>query len=57
MIFPKKPQTIMEFRAVIIQTCNEITEDMCRRVINITVRAEETAGREGGHIENLIHTV
>jgi hypothetical protein len=46
----------MELRAVIIQACNEITEDMCHRVINnITVRVEEIAGRNGGHIERLIH--
>jgi hypothetical protein len=38
-IFLKKPETIMELRAVMNQACNEITEDMCRRVIsNITVQ-------------------
>jgi hypothetical protein len=26
--FPKKSQTIMELRALIIQACNEMTEDM-----------------------------
>jgi ribosomal protein L12E/L44/L45/RPP1/RPP2 len=36
----------MELRALIIQACNEITEDMCRQVINnITVRVEEVARR------------
>jgi hypothetical protein len=50
--FQKKLQTIMELRALIIQTCNEMTEDMCRRVINITVRVEEVAS---GHTEHLIH--
>jgi hypothetical protein len=56
IIFPKKPQTIMELRALMIQACNEITEDMCRRVINnITVRVVEVARRNGGHIEHLIH--
>jgi hypothetical protein len=54
-IFLKKPQTIMDLRALIIQACNEITEDMCRRVINITVRVEEVARRNGCHIEHLIH--
>jgi hypothetical protein len=45
----------MELRALIIQACNEITEDMCHRVINdITARVEEVAGRNGGHIEHLI---
>jgi hypothetical protein len=37
-IFAKKQQTIMELRALIIQTCNEITEDVCRWVINTTVQ-------------------
>jgi hypothetical protein len=46
----------MELRALIIQARNERTEDMCRRVINnITVRVEEVAIRNGGHIEHLIH--
>jgi hypothetical protein len=54
--FPKKQQTIMELRALIIQACNEITEDMCHGVINnITVRVEEVARRNGGHIEHLVH--
>jgi hypothetical protein len=52
----KNPQTIMELRALIIQACNQITEDMCRRVIhNITVHVEEVARRNGDHIERLIH--
>jgi hypothetical protein len=39
-----------------IQACNEITEVMCRRVINsITVHVEEVARHNGGHIEHLIH--
>jgi hypothetical protein len=55
-IFPKKPLTITELRALIIQACNEITEDMCRPVINnITVRVEGVARFNGGHIERLIH--
>jgi hypothetical protein len=55
-IFPKKLQTIVELRAAIIQACNEITEDMCRQVINIiTIRVEEVARRNGGHTEHLIH--
>jgi hypothetical protein len=56
-IFPKKPQTVMELKAQIIQACNEITEDMCRRVINsITVHVEKVARHNGGHIEHFIHT-
>jgi hypothetical protein len=52
--FPKKPQKVMELRALIIQACNEITEDMCRRVMNITVHDEEVARRNGGHIDHSI---
>jgi hypothetical protein len=55
-IFLKKPQTVIELRAVIIEACNEITEDMCRQVINnIAVCAEEVARHNGAHIEHLIH--
>jgi hypothetical protein len=54
--FPKKPQTLKELRALIIQACNEITVDMCRRVINIiTINVEETARHNGDHTEHLIH--
>jgi hypothetical protein len=56
MIFLKKPQTIMELRALIIQACNEITENMCCHVINkITVCVEEAVRYNGGHTEYLIH--
>jgi hypothetical protein len=45
----------MELRALIIQACNEMTEGMCRPVINsITVLAKEVARRNGGHTEHLI---
>jgi hypothetical protein len=55
-ILQKKPKTVTDLRALLIQACNGITEDMCRRVINnITVRVEEVASRNGGHIEHLIH--
>jgi hypothetical protein len=54
-IFLKKPQTIMELRALIMQACNDITEDMCHRAISNTVRVEEVARCNGGHIEPLIH--
>jgi hypothetical protein len=53
-IFPKMPQTVLELRAQIIQTCNETTEDMCRRVI-ITIRVEGVARHNGGHIEHVSH--
>jgi hypothetical protein len=54
-ISPKQPQTIMELRALIIQDSNEITEDMCCRVINITVDIQEVVRHNGGHIEHLVH--
>jgi hypothetical protein len=53
-IFLKKPQTMMELRAVIIQACNEITEDMCHLVINNITNCVEVAGCNGGHIEHFI---
>jgi hypothetical protein len=37
----------MELRALIIHSYNEITEDMNRRVINITDRVEEVAKHNG----------
>jgi hypothetical protein len=55
-IFPKKLQTIMESRALIILACNTITEDMWRQGINnITVHVEEVARCNCGHTEHLIH--
>jgi hypothetical protein len=53
--FPKKPETVMELRALITEACNGITEDMCRRVSTSTVRAEEVSRRNGGHTAHLIH--
>jgi hypothetical protein len=41
----------MELRALIIQACSEITEDMWCRVINIIIVCVEGAARHnGGHI-------
>jgi hypothetical protein len=45
----------MELRALIIQACSEVTEHMCRRVINIITARVEVARRNGGHIEHLNH--
>jgi hypothetical protein len=46
----------MELRAPLIQDYNEITVDMCRRVINIiTVRVEEVIRRNDSQIEHLTH--
>jgi hypothetical protein len=49
-IFPKKPQTVMDLRALIIQAWNKRTEDMCCRVINNITDCVEVARRNGGHI-------
>jgi hypothetical protein len=55
-ILQRKPQVLMELRALIIPACSEITEDMCCQVINnITVHVSEVARCNGGHIEHLIH--
>jgi hypothetical protein len=55
-ILSKKPQTVMELRALIIQACNEVTEDMCHGVINnVAVHVEEFDRCNGCHIECLIH--
>ena len=53
-IFPKKPRTVMELRVLIIEACNEITEDLCRVIQNIGVRVEEVARRDGSHIEHVL---
>jgi hypothetical protein len=54
--FPKNPQTIIKLRALIIEVCNEMTEDTCRRVINnTTVHVEGVARFNGGHIEQRIN--
>jgi hypothetical protein len=55
-MFSEEPQKIIELRALIIEACNEMTEDICRRVIrNVTDHVEEAARRNGGHIEHSIH--
>jgi hypothetical protein len=53
--FPKSRKTIMRLRALIIQACSEITEDICRRVTNITVLVKKVPRHNGGHIEHSIH--
>jgi hypothetical protein len=46
----------MELRALSIEACNKITEDISHQVINnITVLVEEVARRNGGPTEHLIH--
>jgi hypothetical protein len=54
-IFLKEPQTTLKLRALIIQACNEITEDMCHRVINNNTVCVEVAKHNGSHVERLIH--
>lgn len=54
-ILPKRPQTLLEMQELRVDACDEITEDMCHRVVNnLWVRVEEVDGREGGHIEHVI---
>jgi len=54
-VFPQKPATLVELRAVILAVCREITEDMCRRVItNVGVRVAEVIRQNGGHIEHVL---
>jgi hypothetical protein len=53
-IFPQKLQTIMAMRALLTQACSEISEDMCCRVISITVRVE-FARCNGDHIAQRIN--
>jgi hypothetical protein len=46
----------MKLRALIIQACNELTEDMCCQVIDsIIVHVAEVSRCNGCHIEHLIH--
>jgi hypothetical protein len=50
-----KPRNVMEMRAMIIQLCNEIDEDMCRRVItNMRVQLQEVVRQNGGHVEHVL---
>jgi hypothetical protein len=45
----------MELRALMIQACNEITDELCCRVINSVTVHVEVARRNGGRIEHLFH--
>ncbi|PNF21227.1 hypothetical protein B7P43_G04190 [Cryptotermes secundus] len=57
LIISNVDQTVMDLRALLIQACSKITEDMCHPVIsNITVRVEEVARRNGSRIEHLNHS-
>ena len=47
-----KPQNLMEMRARIVQLCNEINEDLCRKFDrNISTDLREIVRCNGGHIE------
>lgn len=58
MIFPERPQTFMELQVLIIDMCNEITDDMCHRVINdLRIYFQEVTGRDYGYnILNMRYT-
>lgn len=55
-IFPKQPQTLIELRRLIVQACNEIDENVYRRVVNnLHVRLDAVQIQNGGHIEHVLH--
>jgi hypothetical protein len=54
-LFPQKPTTLMQLRALVVQLCSDISEDMCHRVItNMAVRLTEVVRQNGGHIEHVL---
>jgi hypothetical protein len=55
-MFPKKPDNLMDLWTMIVQFCQEISEDMCRRVIkNIDPRLQEAVQQNSGHTEHVIN--
>ena len=45
----------MEMSARIVQLCNEINEDLCRKVVrNMSTRLREVIRYNGGHIEHVM---
>jgi hypothetical protein len=57
-MFPMKPLNVTEMRAMIIQLCNEIDEDMrCWIITNMRVRLQEVVRQNGGHIEQVLSKV
>lgn len=52
--FPKRPQTFLELRQLMVGACNEITEKMSPTRHQQEVRVEEVARRDGGHYEQNI---
>jgi hypothetical protein len=54
-LFPQKPTTLMQLRALVVKLCSDISEDMCHRVImNMAVRLTEVVRQNGGHIEHVL---
>lgn len=51
---PKRPQTLLELREMMVGACNEITEEMSPTRRQQRVRVEECARRDGSHIEHKI---
>ena len=44
----------MELRVLIVETCGEITDDMCWRVIsNVRARVCDVARQNSGHVEHV----
>ena len=51
-----KPATLMERRALIIQTCRPISDDLCRKVFaEARFLLEEVLRQDGGHVERNMH--
>ena len=54
-LYPLRPQNLMEMRDRIVQLCNEINENLCRKVVrNMSARLREVVPCNGGHIEHVM---
>jgi hypothetical protein len=55
-LYSRKPGSVMELRAMIIQLCCTISEDLCRKVItNMQVHLAQGMRQIGSHIEHAVH--
>ncbi|PSN56214.1 hypothetical protein C0J52_01438, partial [Blattella germanica] len=54
-VFCQHPGDLLELITCIVQVCNTVDEDLCRRVVqNMSVRLEELLWQNGGHIEHVL---
>jgi hypothetical protein len=57
-MLPRKPASFLELRAVILRMYDDITENMCRRVItNMGISVYEVVRQDSGHIEHGIRKI